>query len=50
MVKGRSKVFLKYHNSRRKTTEDLGYLLNGAGVLVTEDIENASQCPLHHCL
>lgn len=33
------KRFYKYINSKRKTKENMGPLLNGAGALVTKDTE-----------
>ncbi|PKU33022.1 rna-directed dna polymerase from mobile element jockey-like [Limosa lapponica baueri] len=38
-VKGNKKGFYKYINSKRKTRENVGQLLNGAGELVTRDME-----------
>ncbi|XP_068809550.1 uncharacterized protein [Struthio camelus] len=40
-VKDNKKGFFKYITSKRKTRENVGLLLNGAGALVTKDIEKA---------
>jgi len=40
-VKNNKKGFFKYISSKRKTRENVGLLLNEAGVLVTEDAEKA---------
>jgi len=40
-VKGNKKGFQKYINSKRKTRKNVGLLLNGAGDLVTKDMEKA---------
>jgi len=40
-VKDNKKSFFKYINSKRKTRENVGLLLNEVGVLVTEDAEKA---------
>ena len=40
-VKDNKKGFYKYVNSKRKTRENVGPLLNEAGALVTEDTEKA---------
>lgn len=40
-VKGNRKCFCKYRNSKRKTRENAGLLLSGAGNLVTKDMEKA---------
>jgi len=40
-VKNNKKDFFKYINSKRKARDNVGPLLNVAGVLVTEDAEKA---------
>ena len=40
-VKGNKRGFYKYVHDKRKTSENVGPLLNGARDLVTEDIEEA---------
>lgn len=40
-VKGNKKGFYKYINSKRKSRENMGQLLNGAGELVARDMEKA---------
>ncbi|GAB0203352.1 hypothetical protein GRJ2_002800800 [Grus japonensis] len=40
-VKDKKKGFFKYMNSKRKTRENVGPLLNEVGALVTEDTEKA---------
>ena len=40
-VKGKKKGFYRYINSKRKTSENVGPLLNGAVDLVTNDTEKA---------
>jgi len=40
-VKNNKKGFFKYINSKRKTRDNVGPLLNEVGVLVTEDAEKA---------
>ncbi|XP_068785519.1 uncharacterized protein [Struthio camelus] len=40
-VKDNKKAFFKYIRSKRKTRENVGPLLNGAGALVTKDTEKA---------
>ncbi|GAB0204020.1 mitochondrial enolase superfamily member 1 [Grus japonensis] len=42
-VKDNEKGFYKYINSKRKTRENMGQLLNGAGELVTRDMEKAKR-------
>ena len=39
--KDNKKCFFKYGNSKRKTRENVGLLLNEVGTLVTEDTEKA---------
>lgn len=41
VVKGNRKCFCKYRNSKRKTRENAGLLLSGAGSLATKDVEKA---------
>lgn len=38
-AKGKKKGFCKYTGSRKKTNENVGSLLSGAGSLVTRDME-----------
>lgn len=49
-VKGNKNVFSRYKSSKRKTSENVDSLLNGAGGLVTKDMEKAEvlhdTCPL----
>ena len=40
-MKSNKKGFYKYINSKRKTRKNVGLLLNGAGDLVTKDMEKA---------
>ena len=40
-VKANEKGFYKYINSKRKNGENMNPMLNGAGDLVTNDVENA---------
>lgn len=40
-VKGNEQGFYKYINNKRKTRKNVGHLLNGAGDLVTKDMEKA---------
>lgn len=40
-MNGNRKCFYEYRNSKRKTGENVGLLLNGAGDLVTKEKEKA---------
>jgi len=40
-VKDSRKLFYKYKDSKSKTRENVGLLLNGAGKIVTKDVEKA---------
>ena len=40
-MKGNKKGFYKYSSSKRKTRENVGLLLNGAGDTVAKDTEKA---------
>lgn len=49
-IKGNKKGFSRCNSSKRKTSGNMGPLLNGAGGLVTKDMEKAEvlndTCPL----
>lgn len=46
-MKSNRKGFLKYIISKRKTRQNVGLLLNGAGDFVTRIQKRASQCLFH---